>query len=128
MHSCLPASMMTPATLALMTEVGPPDWATNKFPTNSAIIFVVSRCARRGATVVRSPGRRPQCPQTLPTGPLAVKGELACHCRFGRCISPSVEGRLVRRAEASPEEIACPKDGPELLPADPGRLGSPSTQ
>ncbi|MGH7972675.1 MAG: hypothetical protein ACREIC_28510, partial [Limisphaerales bacterium] len=30
---------MTPAKLELMTDVGPPDWATNKFPTNSAIIF-----------------------------------------------------------------------------------------
>src|SRR6266705_2776058 len=30
---------MTPATLALMTAVGPPDWATNKFPTSSAIVF-----------------------------------------------------------------------------------------
>src|SRR5436190_327678 len=28
---------MTPATLALMTAVGPPDWATSKFPTSSAI-------------------------------------------------------------------------------------------
>src|SRR4051812_45138656 len=28
---------MTPATLALMTAVGPPDWATKRFPTNSAI-------------------------------------------------------------------------------------------
>src|SRR6266487_6261439 len=28
---------MTPATLALITAVGPPDCATNKFPANSAI-------------------------------------------------------------------------------------------
>src|SRR5437667_12702259 len=30
---------MTPATLALITAVGPPDCATNKFPANSAIVF-----------------------------------------------------------------------------------------
>src|SRR6185503_14463548 len=30
---------MMPARLALITAVGPPDCATNKFPANSAIIF-----------------------------------------------------------------------------------------
>src|SRR6266567_1963504 len=30
---------MLPATLALITAVGPPDCATNKFPAKSAIVF-----------------------------------------------------------------------------------------
>src|SRR5688572_4970249 len=37
MQPFLPASWITPATLALITAVGPPDCATKRFPTNSAI-------------------------------------------------------------------------------------------
>src|SRR4051812_12756499 len=38
MHGCLPASCTTPATLALMTAVGPPDCATKRLPINSGIL------------------------------------------------------------------------------------------
>src|SRR5438876_9050541 len=41
---------MTPATLALMTAVGPPDCATNTFPTNSVIV---------SNKVLRAPRTRP---------------------------------------------------------------------
>src|SRR3990172_5184418 len=37
MQLWLSASATTPATLALITEVGPPDWATRQFPTSSAM-------------------------------------------------------------------------------------------
>src|SRR5208283_3861935 len=37
MQLWLSASATTPATLALMTAVGPPDWATRQFPTSSAM-------------------------------------------------------------------------------------------
>src|SRR6059058_178742 len=33
---------MTPARLALITDVGPPDWPTKRFPTSSAISFKFS--------------------------------------------------------------------------------------
>src|SRR5437016_13432053 len=51
MQSCLPASWMTPARLALMTAVGPPDWATKRLPTNSAIVrnvYCLSLRPKRG--------------------------------------------------------------------------------
>src|ERR1035438_416021 len=35
---------MTPARLALMTAVGPPDCATKRFPVSSDIIFHLIRC------------------------------------------------------------------------------------
>jgi hypothetical protein len=36
MHGLLSASATTPATLALITAVGPPDWATKQFPSSSS--------------------------------------------------------------------------------------------
>src|SRR5579864_7322660 len=71
MHSCLPASCNTPARLALITAVGPPDWPTKRFPTNSDIKFPFPSSVQ---------GFTPQSPQnrtgTLPTGTAAVKEEL----------------------------------------------------
>src|SRR5688572_9848387 len=42
MHSWFSASEMMPATLALITDVGPPDWPTKTFPTSSAM----TRCGK----------------------------------------------------------------------------------
>src|SRR6266446_1015367 len=64
---------MTPATLALITAVGPPDWATNKFPTSSAIVFkrfFRGRPAFDGCTMSDIRSNRGD---TLPTDNSAVK-------------------------------------------------------
>src|SRR6266446_2712588 len=64
---------MTPATLALITAVGPPDWATNKFPTSSAIVFkrfFRGRPAFDGCTMSDIRSNRGD---TLPTENSAVK-------------------------------------------------------
>src|SRR5579863_10430956 len=75
MQSCLPASWMTPATLALMTAVGPPDCATKRLPTNSAIIL---------PGLLRGDGFLPHLPnyqslekrsETLPSSASHVKGK-----------------------------------------------------
>src|SRR6266542_5909276 len=64
---------MTPATLALITAVGPPDCATNKFPASSAIVFkrfFHGRPAFNGSTMSEIRLNRAD---TLPTGNSAVK-------------------------------------------------------
>src|SRR5204862_5026733 len=55
MHSCRPASCSTPATLALITAVGPPDCPTRRFPTSSDIILI----ARYGQNLSDVHPRRP---------------------------------------------------------------------
>src|SRR6266545_6593019 len=66
MNSCLPASWMTPATLALMTAVGPPDWATRRLPTSSAINF-----STRSRAEMNIP------PRSLTSGSVKVRRNLA---------------------------------------------------
>src|ERR1051326_5530671 len=46
---------MIPATLALITAVGPPDCATKRFPANSAIIFRPTRPDVRKRTASNRP-------------------------------------------------------------------------
>src|SRR3954469_2510645 len=71
MHSCLPASWRTPARLALMTAVGPPDCPTKRFPTNSDINF------RIRVQFQFSAAQRPQNrSENLPTDAATVKEEL----------------------------------------------------
>src|SRR5882724_8956147 len=71
MHSCLPASWSTPARLALMTAVGPPDCPTKRFPTNSAI----NLRSRVQFNVQPHKARKIEA-QTLPTDRASVKEEL----------------------------------------------------
>ncbi|HVY70122.1 MAG TPA: hypothetical protein VHH73_09345, partial [Verrucomicrobiae bacterium] len=65
------------ATLALMTEVGPPDCATNKLPVKSDIIVPVWVCPGEMPQGRSSGVFPPKTPRTLPTAPGAVKAELA---------------------------------------------------
>src|ERR1019366_3676932 len=67
MHSKRPASCTTPARLALITAVGPPDCATNKFPTSSAINHSAfhSRPDLAGRVLYQSPAPCPEAERNL---------------------------------------------------------------
>src|ERR1043165_7599968 len=73
MHSCLPASWTTPATLALMTAVGPPDCATKRLPTNSGILLSKLKGKRAN--------RAHRCQSDLPKRPV-------CACQKSGCEFP----------------------------------------
>ena len=77
MHSWRPASWITPARLALMTAVGPPDWATKRLPTSSAIIcsVVCQFCYPFEPRVILI--LRPNRLETLPIARDSVKEEFA---------------------------------------------------
>src|SRR5882724_7376037 len=64
---------MTPATLALITAVGPPDCATNKFPANSAIILQQYFAERLETSRFKTTDFCLNRADTLPTEKTAVK-------------------------------------------------------
>src|SRR5437016_2098464 len=64
---------MTPATLALMTAVGPPDCATSRFPSKSAIVFKSFSADAPGGRTPRGPDLGLNRIETLPTAKTAVK-------------------------------------------------------
>src|ERR1019366_6662879 len=70
-HSWLSASATMPATLALMTEVGPPDWPTKTLPTSSAMGDVNKGLhgQRRSKKAHHPTGRQTKKPPTIPHSP-----------------------------------------------------------
>src|SRR5476649_153639 len=108
---------MMPATLALMTEVGPPDWPTKTFPTSSAMRVEIKGLKQREGSAKRTPGgggkRKLQQPAgTVFGGPLAALGQgpgldhESVHLVGGRPDEPGLVGhdrlqRLLAQADAS---------------------------
>src|ERR1035441_10251754 len=100
---------MTPARLALMTAVGPPDCATKRFPVSSAIIFHFVRC--------RAEHHRPLFfGNPSKSGRNVASGTGGCQ-RGNRIVSKQRSRNVIDRFTGSPTVCSRPEN-PYELPLD----------